>query len=539
MDSGIPDGYCFLAFGRINEVSISFGMLFNTWTFLVFLAVTFVAYYFLPWARRHRVWWQIGLLTVASYVFYAWHTPWLVIILATSTWINAYVTLRLVRPETPPVARKKWVTFAIMANLGVLIFFKYTSLVVGTFLPHSWWSHWGFDLTQIPLPVGISFFTFQGISLVVDVYRKPSVVRENGKSKVESRKSGDASFLGDSLAHSKLSTIHSRPSSLFFKVAFFKAFFPQLVAGPIVKAHEFMHQIGAKTLASVEWDDAVRKLILGFFLKMVVADNLREATAWLHYPEFVGKPASVLILMLYGFSFQIFADFAGYSLIAMGLARLFGYELPINFNFPYISCSITEFWRRWHISLSTWLKEYLYIPLGGNRRGELRTYANLIIVMLLGGLWHGAAWSFMVWGGAHGVFLAMERLMGVKVEGEKVGKWGHGLLAATRIFLTFNIVSFLWLLFQLPDIRHVGAYLQEVAACHSGNSPQIMFAVTFFGLPVIAYHIWGMIRPYCWKRFLVIQPRYAALFSNGVYAFLLFLIIVNSGSSGSFLYFQF
>jgi alginate O-acetyltransferase complex protein AlgI len=514
-------------------------MLFNTWTFLVFLAVTFVAYHFLPWPDRHRVWWQIGLLTVASYVFYAWHTPWLVIILAASTWINAYVTLRLVRPGAPADDRKKWVTFAILANLGVLIFFKYTSLMVGAFLPHSWWSHWGFDLTQIPLPVGISFFTFQGISLVVDVYRKPSVVLEDGKSKVESRKSGDACLLGESLTHSKLSTLDSRPSSLFFKVAFFKAFFPQLVAGPIVKAHEFMHQIGAKTLSSVEWDDAAKKLILGFFLKMVVADNLREATAWLHYPEFVGKPASVLILMLYGFSFQIFADFAGYSLIAMGLARLFGYQLPINFNFPYISRSITEFWRRWHISLSTWLREYLYIPLGGNRKGALRTYTNLILVMLLGGLWHGAAWSFMIWGGAHGVFLALERLMGVKVEGEKVGKWGHGLLVAARIFLIFNLVSLLWLLFQLPNFKDVLLYLHELSLLRQGGSPQILFTVVFFGMPVILYHIWALLRPVCWDPFKATNSDVATYLMNGVYGMLLFLIIVNSGGSGSFLYFQF
>jgi alginate O-acetyltransferase complex protein AlgI len=525
-------------------------MLFNTWTFLIFLAVTFAAYHFLPWPGRQRVWWQIGLLTLASYVFYAWHTPWLVIILAASTWINAYVTLRLVRPKTPPVERKKWVTFAIMANLGILIFFKYASLVIGSFLPRSWWSHWGFDLTQIPLPVGISFFTFQGISLVVDVYRKPEVVLGQpevgswelgvgGLQRGERRSDVKNIQAEQSAISNQQPAIEECPSTLFFKVAFFKAFFPQLVAGPIVKAHEFMHQIGAKTLASIDWDDAVKKLILGFFLKMVVADNLREATAWLHYPEFVGKPAMVLILMLYAFSFQIFADFAGYSLIAMGLARLFGYELPMNFNFPYISQSITEFWRRWHISLSTWLREYLYIPLGGNRQGALRTYANLILVMLLGGLWHGAAWSFMIWGGAHGVCLALERLMGVKVEGEKVGKWGHGLLVAVRIFLIFNLVSFLWLLFQLPDIRHVGSYFKEVAAFRSGNSPQIMFAVFFFGLPVIIYHIWGMIRPYCWEVFSVNKPRHAAFITSGVYALLLFLIIVNSGSSGSFLYFQF
>ena len=511
-------------------------MLFNTWTFLVFLAVTFVAYHFLPWPERQRVWWQIGLLTIASYVFYAWHTPWLVIILAASTWINAYVTLRLVRPGTPAEEREKWVTFAIMANLGVLVFFKYASLIVGSFLLRSWWSHWGFDLTQIPLPVGISFFTFQGISLVVDVYRKPGVVQGQ-----EEASNWEVQARGASATSNQQLTMEKRPLTLFFKVAFFKAFFPQLVAGPIVKAHEFMHQIGVKTLASVDWEDAVKKLILGFFLKMVVADNLREATAWLHYPEFVGKPAKVLILMLYAFSFQIFADFAGYSLIAMGLARLFGYELPMNFNFPYISQSITEFWRRWHISLSTWLREYLYIPLGGNRKGALRTYANLIVVMLLGGLWHGAAWSFMVWGGAHGVLLALERLLGVKPESDEGRHLGisYFIISAFRIFLTFNLVSFMWLLFQLPDIRHVGAYLQEIAACRSGNSPQIMFAVLFFGLPVIVYHFWGMLRPRFWMPFETKHSRAATFLMNGTYGILLFLILVNSGSPGSFLYFQF
>ena len=534
-------------------------MLFNSWTFLVFLAVTFAAYHFLPWPERQRVWWQIGLLTVASYVFYAWHTPWLVIILAASTWINAYVTLRLVRPGTPPEVRKNWVTFAIMANLGVLIFFKYASLVVGSFLPRSWWSHWGFDLTQIPLPVGISFFTFQGISLVVDVYRKPEVVL--GKPEVGSWELGVGGLqrgerrlevkniqAEQSAINNQQPAIEERPSTLFFKVAFFKAFFPQLVAGPIVKAHEFMHQIGAKTLASVDWDDGVKKLILGFFLKMVVADNLREATAWLHYPEFMGRPGVTLLFMLYAFSFQIFADFAGYSLIAMGLARLFGYQLPINFNFPYISQSITEFWRRWHISLSTWLKEYLYIPLGGNRRGELRTYANLIIVMLLGGLWHGAAWSFMIWGGAHGVCLAAERFFGVKVEGVKIAKSEsekaknliNGFLATVRIFLIFNLVSFLWLLFQLTDFKDIILYVKELTAWKTaGKSPQIYYAVAVFGFPIVAYHFWGAVKASHWEPLARRHPELAGRFLNLAYALLLFFIVTNSGNPGAFIYFQF
>jgi len=568
-------------------------MLFNTWTFLGFLAITFTAYHFLPWPSRSRIWWQIGLLTVASYLFYAWHTPWLVIILAASTWINAYVTLRLVRPGSPPEERKKWVTFAIIANLAILIFFKYASLVVGTFLPRTWWSHWGFDLTQIPLPVGISFFTFQGISLVVDVYRNPSVVLSRGTdvlgSKFDVRRSGRVNQELQSIDQSKVERRESKgengqsafsvqkgtsvpisefvlrgsdgdnqapgtnneeqtPSSLFFRVAFFKAFFPQLVAGPIVKAHEFMHQIGGKTLASVDWEDAIKKLILGFFLKMVVADNLREVTAGLHFPEFVGQSGPNLLFMLYAFSFQIFADFAGYSLIAMGLARLFGYQLPINFNFPYISQSITEFWRRWHISLSTWLREYLYIPLGGNRKGQIRTYANLIIVMLIGGLWHGAAWSFMIWGGAHGMCLALERLIGVKVEGRKVEKWKSGkvgrlidgLLLTVRIALIFNLVSILWLLFQLPDFKDALLYLKELAAWRTrGNSPQIFFAVAVFGLPVIAYHFWGLIRPRYWNPFASRDQWISARMINAVYAILLFLIVTNSGNPGAFIYFQF
>jgi alginate O-acetyltransferase complex protein AlgI len=526
-------------------------MLFNSWTFLVFLAVTFTAYYLLSWPGWRPVWLQIGLLTIASYVFYAWHTPWLVIVLAASTWINAYVTLRLVRLCTSPDARKNWVTFAILANLGVLIFFKYTSLVVGTFLPHSWWAHWGFDLTQIPLPVGISFFTFQGISLVVDVYRKPEVVL--GQPRIGSwepgvmERGGISNHPSDAI-RDKHSPGDSQPSSLFFKVAFFKAFFPQLVAGPIVKAHEFMHQISPKTLSSLDWDDAIRKLILGFFLKMVVADNLGEATAWLHYPEFMGKPGVTLLFMLYAYSFQIFADFAGYSLIAMGLARLFGYELPINFNFPYISRSITEFWRRWHISLSTWLKEYLYIPLGGNRRGELRTYANLIIVMLLGGLWHGAAWSFMIWGGAHGVFLAAERLLGVKLEGHKAQKTHNheesnlikGFLATVRIFLIFNLVSMLWLLFQLNEFKDVILYFKELTAWKTTpKSPQIYYAVAVFGFPIIAYHFWGAAKASYWEPFARRHPEIAGRFLKLAYAFLLFLIVTNSGNPGAFIYFQF
>ena len=323
-------------------------MLFNSWSFLVFLIVTFGLYYFIPWPHAKRLWCQIGLLTIASYIFYAWHTPWLIVILASSTWINAYVTLKLVSSSTQACSRIVWLLAAICTNLGLLAFFKYTSLIVRSFLPQIWWAHWGFDISRIPLPVGISFFTFQGISLVVDVYR----AGPNGIPGIEPPPNPQTK------------------RGIVFKNGILQGILPPIGCGPIVKAHEFMYQIRAKSLQDVDWDKAVKNLILGFFLKMVVADNLREVTAALSYPAFLGMPWINLLFLLYGFSFQIFADFAGYSLIAMGLARLFGYKLPINFDFPYLSQSITEFWRRWHISLSSWLKQYLYIPLGETAREQ-------------------------------------------------------------------------------------------------------------------------------------------------------------------------
>src|ERR1035437_635446 len=488
-------------------------MLFNSWTFVVFLVITFGLYHFIPWPHNKRLWCQIGLLTMASYVFYAWHTPWLIVILAGSTWINAFVTLKLVSPTTGPGRRKPWLLTAICTNLGLLAFFKYTSLIVRSFLPQYWWAHWGWDISRIPLPVGISFFTFQGISLVVDVYR-----------------AGPSGMPGIEPPHSRRES-----GELFLRMAFFKAFFPQLVAGPIVKAHEFMYQIKAKSLQDVDWDDVVKKLILGFFLKMVVADNLREVTAGLSYPAFLGLPWINLLFLLYGFSFQIFADFAGYSLIAMGLARLFGYKLPINFDFPYISQSITEFWRRWHISLSTWLKQYLYFPLGGNRKGPLRTYINLMLVMLLGGLWHGAAWSYMVWGGAHGLFLVTERLFASWSERHSrfhLPQFLSRPMAVLRTLVTFHVASFLWLLFQLPKFNEAVAYVRELTAWHPGFQPQPIFAIALFSFPVVLYHLAGFAKPRWGSSWEESFPRVYLTTSNVGYALLLFLIITNSGNAG-------
>lgn len=492
-------------------------MLFNTWPFAGFIAVVFALYY-LPGVAR-SLGWQLVVLTIASYVFYAWHTPWLILLLLTSTWINAFVTLKLVRPGASPAWRQKWMACAVLINLALLAFFKYASLLVKTFFPESWWSHWGLDLSQIPLPIGISFFTFQGISLVVDLYRAGSGGME-GLRPPGSRKES---------------------AWLMMKMAFFKAFFPQLVAGPIVKAHEFMHQIEAKAFSRIDWGDAARKLILGYFFKMVVADNLKDATSLIAYPSYTQLSSAMLLILLYGFSMQIFADFCGYSLIAMGLAKLFGYQLPLNFNCPYISTSITDFWRRWHISLSTWLKQYLYIPLGGNRLGAGRTYLNLMVVMLLGGLWHGAAWSYMVWGGAHGLFLALERFISTRVAGPREPRTGFPFCMGRglQIFLTFNLVSLLWLLFKLPDFAQVIDYVRCLLSFKRGIEPQPAFVILWFSLPIVAYHIFALLKPHVAPVLTRLPSTVQYGLECSAYGVLLFFVLSNSGTSGDFIYFQF
>ncbi|MSU33916.1 MAG: MBOAT family protein [Pedosphaera sp.] len=477
-------------------------MAFTSWSFAVFLPLVFVLHY-----AGRSLGWQLGILILASFVFYGWEHPWLVLLLAASTTINAEAARRLLHPNSSRTTRHRALVLALVANLGALAFFKYARLLGPLLLPASLLNRWDVSFRDIPLPVGISFYTFQGISLVVDAWR-----------------AGSAGIRG-------LPFPATPRDSVWFhaRVWFFKAFFPQLIAGPIVKAGEFLHQISPKRLTDVDWDGASRHLITGFFLKLVVADNLREATASLASPLFLVLPKLNLIALLYGFSFRIYADFCGYSLIAMGLAKLFGYELPINFNLPYLSQSITEFWRRWHLSLSSWLREYLYVPLGGNRKGPTRTYINLFLVMFLGGLWHGVAWSYAVWGIAHGVLLAFERFFGGSRRNTASNEtWTAGRIL--RAFLVFNGVSLLWLLFQLSDFRDVIAYIHCLFHNPWGAQPQALYVISLFSLPVIIQHLRG-------ANF--ISRRLPARLEAPFFGFLLFLILVNSGTPGDFIYFQF
>jgi alginate O-acetyltransferase complex protein AlgI len=548
---------------------------FNSWEFLILLVVTLGLYYGFPSVGLRKVW-QVTTLLVASAIFYAWEDPRLLVLLGASCLLNAWAVERILfyrhlkvseyavdgitngrshdnqatRHESaiggPEAKARQWLVATVVFNLAFIAFFKYAgflaNLLPGALLPLSL-KQW---LSGIPLPVGISFYTFQGISLVVDVWR--SEISENTSRVLAGR------------GKSRLVSIRD--------TSFYISFFPQLVAGPIVKAHEFVDQIGSKHWVEIDWKIVRRCLILGFFLKIFVADNLAEQTAALTFGPAALEGAGPFFLMplLYGYSFQIFADFAGYSLIAIGLGALFGYHLPENFRFPYLSTSITDFWRRWHLSLSSWLRDYLYIPLGGNRKGPGRTYFNLFLVMFLGGLWHGAAWKFALWGSLHGMFLALERLATRKqwseVRGRESGDRSqgagdgrleaaarnqssilnpslisHSLLSGFKWILTFHIVTFLWLTFMMPDMVSIAGFFRGLASGRWGIGGPAVFSLVFYGSAVVLYHFWGWMKEH--RAELVDRLQKMPGLEGGVHALLLFLVVTNPGAPQGFIYFQF
>ncbi|MFQ5509956.1 MAG: MBOAT family O-acyltransferase [Leptospirillia bacterium] len=471
-------------------------MLFNSFEFQ-FLVLCTMALYYMPGLQVLQRFVLIG----SSFVFYAANQPILLLLLIGSIAINIGSSHLVYHGRH--ALRTTYAALGVIANLGVLAFFKYSPLFGRTLFDGE--GSLGEFLIAIPLPIGISFFTFQGITLLIDTLR----VQEHRATYA--------------LPHGPFSR-HTINTTLFI------SFFPQLVAGPIVKAHDFVPQINPKFLKDVDWAYCFRHLVTGYFLKMVVADNLKDQTFWIAYPYFESRSSTDLIVMLFGYSMQIFADFAGYSLIAIGTAGLFGYLLPQNFNFPYISKSIAEFWQRWHISLSSFLKEYLYFPLGGNKKGQVRTYINLMVVMLLGGLWHGAAWSYMVWGGAHGLALATERFITDRFRLPDTGLWG-----ALRMLLVFLFVTYAWLLFKLPEFDHVIAYTKAIR--NNGDLHthyRLITMVLLYSLPVIAYHLHHLYR----ERLLRFVPA-SWTPAPAAYGLMLFLILANSGSPGAFVYFQF
>jgi alginate O-acetyltransferase complex protein AlgI len=454
-------------------------MTFTSWQFAVFAAVVFGVYY-LPPLRTLQVQW----LVVASLFFYGYGQPQLLPLLAVAVF-GTYLLLILALRNRPI-----WLPAGIAFNLALLAFFKYKLLFVD---PGS------SDLTgvalidfllKLPLPIGISFFVFHNISLMVDLTRE-KITPPDLKS-----------------------------------VFLYIIFFPQLVSGPITRAEMFLPQIKPKFFAEIPFVEAAKWILTGFFFKLYVANNLNEMTSHMDFPFYEALQTQDRWLLVFLYSYQIYADFFGYSAIAVGLALLFGYRLPINFNLPYISTSFSEFWTRWHISLSNWLRIYLYIPLGGNRRGALRTYLNMMIVMGLGGLWHGAGLGYLMWGLLHGVLLVTERPMLTRLQ-----SFDSLLFRVARMSFVFICVTLLWIFFKLPNFDHAISYLTGMFAPSTNPAPTKLFynLALLYSLPVMIQHL---VSSSVFERRL----RRAEPYLYGSMAALMYL---EAGPETSFIYFQF
>ncbi|MBX3703695.1 MAG: MBOAT family protein [Steroidobacteraceae bacterium] len=475
-------------------------MVFNSLTFVVFFALVLLAHRLpLPWTAK-----KVNLL-VASYLFYAAWNPPFVILLWISTIVDWYIARGIWNArEKSRAVRRAWLLGSLAVNLGFLAFFKY-----GEFLLQNWqalMASVGVEYVppawDIILPVGISFYTFQTMAYTLDVY------------------------LG-----------RSKPLDSFLDFSLFVTFFPQLVAGPIVRPGQLVPQFARPVQATRDqmlWGLAL--MTLGLFMKVVIADSGLAASADAVFGA--DKPVGFADAWLgtLAFSGQIFCDFAGYSTIAIGSALCLGFALPDNFRMPYAAIGFSDFWRRWHISLSTWLRDYLYIPLGGNRGSEARTYVNLMLTMLLGGLWHGASWTFVVWGGLHGFYLAAERWIRSRtgVQGDPAGAWNRLALALT----TYLLVNVTWVFFRAETFEGAARILAGMAGL-AAEPAAVLPTVFMIKTGVI---VAGMIAIQWLMRRRTLEDVVARApwwLTGLVVAAMLFAVITTQGSGEAFIYFQF
>ncbi len=396
-------------------------------------------------------------------------------------------------------ARKILLIISLVCNLGLLGFFKYYNFFIGSLAPLL--NSFGFKTgtLSIILPVGISFYTFQTLSYTIDVYR----------NKLE-------------------------PCDNFFDFALFVAFFPQLVAGPIVRASVFLPQLKTKRqLTLSRFAEGSKQFIIGLFKKAFIADNIAFFVDFVFKNVDVFDGATVWLAVL-AYSIQIYCDFSGYSDMAIGISRILGYDLPVNFNYPYLAKSVTEFWQRWHISLSTWLRDYLYIPLGGNRKGRVRTYINLLITMILGGLWHGAAWTFVLWGVLHGVALAINKGFR-ELFGNKIKK--TLLYNLVSWCLTFLVVIVGWVLFRSTNwgVSQAASVLNKMFV-NVSNGFLWIHPFTLFAIALMAsVHILQITR-FKNLRELSINKWYTPII---LFIMLWLIVLFPSKEFEPFIYFQF
>lgn len=482
-------------------------MLFQTLKFFVFFLIVYSCYINLSHKLQNR--W----LLIASYVFYGcWDWRFLSLIFLTTV-VDYYCGCRICDASSP-VTKKKFLILSLSTNLGILGFFKYFNFFAENFQNLA--SLFGWEVSpfflRIILPAGVSFYTFQEIGYTIEVYRG-----------------------------------HVKAERNFFDFSLFVSFFPQLVAGPIQRAKVLLPQIKMERRVDYAMiNQGLWLFFYGFFLKVFVADNVAGIANAVFAPTATSLSGAEYLMGIYAFAFQIFGDFAGYSCMAIGISKLLGINLMINFLYPYFVTSPRDFWKNWHISLSTWLRDYLYIPLGGSQNGEAQTYRNLLITMLLGGLWHGAAWTFVLWGFYQGMILIAHRLMTTKINMFKISEKFSALWLGIRMFVMFHLTCLGWLIFRAKSLEQIGHILFSI--------------VTNFASNVSAALAQGKMIFYYVALFLVIHiienkkedqaaiPHLPRIYRNTIYGLMILLLVSSMASSiiahgkieeQPFIYFQF
>ena len=473
-------------------------MVFNSLHFLWFFLAVYVLYRLLP--HRGQNW----LLLIASYYFYAaWDWRFLSL-LAASTVVD-YTAARLIQRSDETRRRKVLLSVSLGFNLMLLGFFKYFNFFSDSLRALLAGIGWEMDFVtlRVLLPIGISFYTFMSMSYVIDVYRREIPATRH-----------------------------------FVDFAVFVAYFPHLVAGPILRASRLLPQIERpRTIASAQIRDGLWLIAWGYFLKVFVADNLAPLTNLVFEPGAIHGGLDVW-LGVYAFAFQIYGDFAGYSNIARGTSKLMGIELLENFRFPYFVRSPQAFWRHWHISLSTWLRDYLYIPLGGNRHGEARTQRNLLITMVLGGLWHGAAWTFVLWGIYQGLLLVVYRAADRWTWFRQWTEGGAGLARATSWLVMFHLTCYGWLIFRarsVGQIRSMTARMFTDLSVATVSVETLLAPLLLYVTPLLLVHALE-----AYADDLLVVPKLPVAVRYSVYAATFYLTLLFGNFGGAeFIYFQF
>ncbi|MES2003992.1 MAG: MBOAT family O-acyltransferase [Bacteroidota bacterium] len=494
-------------------------MVFNSYTFIVFFILMLSLYNLpIPWKSRKVI------LLLGSYLFYAAWNPPFILLLWLSTLVDFFVGRALYTQENKH-KKKLLLVVSLIGNLGMLCFFKYGGFLLENFvaLSNSIGFHFHPAKPNIILPAGISFYTFTTLCYTIDMYKK-----------------------------------ESKPVKSFLDFSLFVTFFPHLVAGPIVRPPQLVPQFETpKKATQQQFLQGLFLLSLGLFMKVVLADSMLASPADTVFSSHQALHSLDAWMGLLAFSGQIFFDFAGYSTCAIGVAACLGFVLPENFKYPYAATGFSDFWRRWHITLSSWLRDYLYIPLGGNRKGVVRTYINLMITMLLGGLWHGANWTFVVWGALHGLYLCVEKLiqdfnkpklqMATAGSEHRIVQNGFSLPAGLQKMISsgfikalfvFFLVNVTWVFFRAPDFTSAWRLLVSLFTKVPGGA----VVLTNFNILAVIVIITGMLIFHWRMRNTSVVATIAKMpfwLLGLVWALLLGLLILSQESSGSFIYFQF